>query len=260
MNWKTPWPDRATVSCWQAWRRRGLLPGPLESEEQFLRRAERSSLEKTLVVDLPLYNLCVDWLPVAFRSSELRPWEGAATLIESDHEGVFSARILLGRSLFLSEKTLLQHEAVHAVRCAFKDSLVEEELAWKTAPRSWLSNAHLLAFDPLQLALIGGALLGLSLWPALQETWLLCWALLLILGASLRVLRTRSIVRRACLQLESAGIDPWPLLLHLSKQEMALLGSAPQHFWSSFSRESPFRFCFLCVTLDLAPEDLLKAI
>lgn len=112
--------------------KRGLLVGPKESEEAFLKRCERAQP----VSSQKLFSLIPDWISVEYSNKGLLPWQGAVVTTDGITQSV-QLRALFGqkkRYLGLYERAeILSHEMVHAVRMAFDEPLFEEILAYRTA-------------------------------------------------------------------------------------------------------------------------------
>ena len=118
--------------------RRGLVPGPEESETAFFARCNRaipiiSSPQSTLTHQL--FGVIPDWIEIHYQAKGLRFWEAACTWIEGD-----SIRIQLHPALLKNKKhwgykpeEIIAHEFAHAVRGAFEESIFEEILAYRTS-------------------------------------------------------------------------------------------------------------------------------
>lgn len=115
--------------------KKGLIPGPLESVEQFSRRI--SFCEHKKPVSLSLYKIEPDWLEVTFSNQGLMPWEGGCTFID-DQPTIQLRKSLEKRSkfLFYKKEEMIAHEVVHGVRTAFEEPIFEEILAYQTSD-SW---------------------------------------------------------------------------------------------------------------------------
>lgn len=116
--------------------KRGLIPGPSETEEEFLKRAEASPPLPAWSVIEPLpsqWGFTIDWVPLVYSKKKLLPWEGA--LFFDDHIQLhpkLQTKNLFGNSL----TEILHHESIHAARSAFHEPHFEEFLAYCTSP-SW---------------------------------------------------------------------------------------------------------------------------
>lgn len=134
------------------WNRRGLIPGPNETHEQFLqrvaltldratRRETRDIIEAAQAQVLDLYDISPDWMPIQYSNKGLGLWHGGATLLE-DVDGHPMATIQLRESLarkgryigLYSAVEFVAHEMVHVGRVAFEEHRFEEMLAYQTSP------------------------------------------------------------------------------------------------------------------------------
>jgi len=170
---------------------RGLIPGPEESEEAFLKRAE---LAKPLghpewsEANLPFK---IDWAALTYSNQKLAWWEGAATWISEDGLPSIQLRKSFEKGSFLGYKRseVLSHEAIHAARMRFEEPHFEEVLAYSTASQAWKRF-----FGPLfsrtwePLVLIAAMALGVF--------WL--WVPLVVVGLSLGWLGYRQWVFKRC--------------------------------------------------------------
>jgi hypothetical protein len=118
--------------------KRGLIPGPGETNEQFLLRvAKRKPLQEWKLISSlpPEWSFSVDWVPIKFSSKKLFPWEGAVfwdgPLIQV-HPALQKGK-LFGNSL----EDLLHHESIHAAREAFHEPMFEEVLAYSVSRSPW---------------------------------------------------------------------------------------------------------------------------
>lgn len=120
---------------------RGLIPGPDESEEDFLQRALQarslSHLEWQEV--LTPFGIVIDWVPISYSNHRMAWWEGAATWISDDRLPSIQLRTGFKKGSFLGYRLseVLAHEAVHAARARFEEPQFEEVLAYSTAPQAW---------------------------------------------------------------------------------------------------------------------------
>ncbi len=154
---------------------KGLIPGPEESEEQFLKRAAycqslNASIAEELQEEIPftaekdhpacmreglerakkLYGIAPDWVPIFFSNHQLMPWHGGcAWIFQKDVSSPTSAFLQLKKSLknrkrFLGiyeRSELIAHELCHVGRMSFNEPRFEEILACNasTSPfRRWL--------------------------------------------------------------------------------------------------------------------------
>lgn len=119
---------------------RGIFPGPTEQRDQFLKRAAAARQVTTPQEDLKLtkelFNAVPDWVNIHFGKKGLHPWEGAATWIEEDEEGLRFASIQIKSSIvarLYPQREVIAHEMVHAMRLMFNESRFEEILAFQTS-------------------------------------------------------------------------------------------------------------------------------
>ncbi len=125
--------------------RRGLIPGPDETEEAFLKRVEkatsldhpewREAAQKTV----HSFGFNIDWVPMEYSNRKLAWWEGAATWLQEDHLPSIQLRNSFKKGSFLGyhRSDILAHEALHAARMCFKEPKFEEILAYSIAPEKW---------------------------------------------------------------------------------------------------------------------------
>lgn len=132
----------------------GLIPGPGETEEEFLLRVETTQ-EK--------FQTGGDWIPAShwdwvreflgnlfdvkplyiaafYSNASLAPWQGAASWIEGRHLHSIQLRQALKKGTYLqlyTREEILAHEAVHAARSGFAESSYEEFFAYMTSEKKW---------------------------------------------------------------------------------------------------------------------------
>ena len=142
--------------------KKGLIPGPGESEVSFSKRVATSMNSKEIIFDYfknlspekisesdkkeaqslcqSLFDINPDWVPAFYSSKHLFPWQGACTYLFETEDGNLSAIQL--RNIFKKKGTLLgiykiqeilSHEFVHASRAGFKESPFEELFAYQTS-------------------------------------------------------------------------------------------------------------------------------
>ena len=158
------------------WNRRGFIPGPDESEVEYLARVEyclklRSQLPDSLKNEAPFtwspaeqehilektvqntkkyYDIALDWIPLFFNDYHLPPWHGGCAWIFQEESSQQTGAILQLRRAFASSPTYLKiyhrdevltHELCHVGRMKFEEPLFEEFLAYRSSPstlRRWL--------------------------------------------------------------------------------------------------------------------------
>ncbi len=152
----------------------GLIPGPSESESEYLRRVDyclqiQDHLNNTTGISLPcyhagerslpeevctptkdLYDFSPKWVPVIYDNHKQSFWHGGcAWIFQCDEESPLSAILQLRRSLsdnesvygLLDKKEIIAHEMCHVGRMAFEEPIFEEVLAYRTSNsgyRRWL--------------------------------------------------------------------------------------------------------------------------
>ncbi len=122
--------------------KRGLIPGPAEEGEAFLKRASKCPPLFQEAWEADVYGFTVDWVPCLYSNKKLPFWEGAATWISEEGISVqLRKEFKKGKYMGYQRKEVLSHEAVHAARCAFEEPRFEEILAYRTScnpVRRWL--------------------------------------------------------------------------------------------------------------------------
>ena len=142
----------------------GLIPGPDENEDEFIRRAEFNlkfaenisdkpdfpfPLEKspevmstTYPITLKLYGIAPSWTFLLFSNHKLAPWHGAVAWIFQLEENSPLAAFIQLRKVIKTQKIyfkiyhrdeLLAHEISHIGRMAFEEPRYEEILAYQTS-------------------------------------------------------------------------------------------------------------------------------
>ncbi len=167
-------------------RQRGLLVGPCEDEETFLKRVN-SLMRKESTISFEkienLFSCSPDWVEVTLSNKGLMPWQGGCALIEGN---TLSLQMRKGKGKIwglYDREEILSHELVHAARMAFDEKRFEEILAYRTSDSSFrkrfgplfrtsseslfcvcalsaLAIVNLLYTIPFAMAIAGGALLS----------------------------------------------------------------------------------------------------
>lgn len=187
---------------------RGLIPGPEESEEAFLKRAELAKPLGHPEWSEAVLPFKIDWVPLIYSNQKMAWWEGAATWISDQGLPSIQLRKSFEKGSFLGYKRsdVLSHEAIHAARMRFEEPYFEEVLAYSTAPQAWKRF-----FGPLfsrtwePLVLIAAMTLGIF--------WL--WVPMSLIGVGLGWLSYRQWVFKKCCRKLSL-----PVVLTLTDQEM----------------------------------------
>jgi hypothetical protein len=153
--------------------KRGLIPGPSESEEVFLGRVRQSQplnhleWEEASFITQDSFGFSIDWVPLSYSNHRIAWWEGAATWISDDHLPSIQLRKNFQKGSFLGYKRpdVLAHEAIHAARSRFEEPQFEEILAYATSPQAWkrfLGPLFSRTWEPLVLIL---SLIAGVFWP-----------------------------------------------------------------------------------------------
>ncbi len=206
--------------------RAGFIPGPGESEEQFLERAQapRGDAVPSEWVSLHLQEL-FDFqpvsLPVFYSNISLTPWQGAAVWIEGRRVAKVQLREGLKTGSYLglyNRDEIWAHEAVHAARCAFEESAYEEFFAYMTSQKKWRRVLGPIVRRPWEVwPLLVSALLG---------AWMpeFYWVTTLWMGAGFfRLIRQHKQLHRAALALGRGPKEARAILLRLTDAEIKRL-------------------------------------
>ncbi len=135
----------------------GFVPGPHESEEQFVKRFD--ILKKVKEDPSKFFGSKVfskwnpdfhnelgaspKWLPLTYSNHGLPPWQGAALWIFEtlDQNKIpmiqLRERFKKGKFLFYLHSEVLLHETLHAIRMAFNEPRFEEVLAYHHSKSKW---------------------------------------------------------------------------------------------------------------------------
>lgn len=158
---------------WKEWNAQGFIPGPEESEEEFIRRIdfcqnlEQNLLMKSGEIQLPfelhveqsqeilqeafpltekLYGIRPSWVPVFFSNYHLAPWHGGCAWIFQLDEKTPTAAFLQLRARFLStphylgiyrRSELIAHELAHVGRMMYEEPQYEEFFAYHSSSSRW---------------------------------------------------------------------------------------------------------------------------
>lgn len=193
--------------------RRGLIPGPHESEEAFFKRVESHprlispEWDKLAPLQSDLCGFSIDWVPIIYSTKKLLPWEAAVFWVQENQSFIQLRPSLQTKNLFGNSSTeILLHEAVHAAREAFNESTFEEFLAYSVSPsrfKRWLGP---LFKRPWEFPLFTIALFFLPLIP-------------LISGPALAIFLGLFFYQHFCFRRLKKKF-PFPVLLCLTDQEI----------------------------------------
>lgn len=131
----------------------GFIPGPLETESQFLTRVKQTQKAMEETGQLPrahwdwaksrlnqLFAFEPESLPVFYSNKKLACWHGAACWISDHNIPVLQLRTGFKKGHYLkiySREEILAHEAVHAARVAFEEPENEEFFAYASTSVKW---------------------------------------------------------------------------------------------------------------------------
>lgn len=142
----------------------GLIPGPCESENEFLKRVNyclslKDNLPFTCSYPTPIvgedhplektkqfFDIQPFWVPIQHNNYQLRPWHGAAAWIFQENDDLpVSAFIQVRKKMthkkkylgFYELSELINHELAHVGRMMFEEPKYEEMLAYKTSNSSF---------------------------------------------------------------------------------------------------------------------------
>lgn len=233
------------------WNRRGLIPGPKQTEMQFAAKIELiEGLELDKIVSKQvfaltsrLFDIVPDWLSVIHRRKGLAFWEGAVTWLDPRPEGYRLAAIQVREELnrsFLSryypEDEVLAHEIVHAVRSDFDEVAFEEILAYQTSQKRWRRYLGPLLQQPRETQLFLGLLLFSVLVQWLSFVYLLpSWCsfalglpwLVLVFGC-VRLYKNQRLFQR-CLKNLGGRQESLAIALRLTDAEIRLFAKSSWH-------------------------------
>lgn len=148
--------------------RQGLIPGPDESEEDFLKRAgyclnlkyqisndlkpelplaaqdlgDPAIIRPAFVKTLALFDIAPEWIPLFFSNYKLSPWHGGCAWIfqvtEHSPLGAFfqlrqAFRTKTQYLMFYDRNELIAHEVSHVGRMRFEEPRFEEVLSYRTS-------------------------------------------------------------------------------------------------------------------------------
>ncbi|MFI5334410.1 MAG: hypothetical protein ACHQT8_04485 [Chlamydiales bacterium] len=122
--------------------RRGLIPGPQESDKEFWERVELSAKtydawQETHAKTAQLFDFSLDWVEIFYSKKHLPFWQGALTWLETLPRIQLHPRFQEGSLLKIyKRKDVLAHEAVHAARAQFYEPRFEEHFAYLTSEKA----------------------------------------------------------------------------------------------------------------------------
>lgn len=241
--------------------RQGLIPGPMEDEESFVRRAEYClHLHEHLEVPLHngvltgpnqdlvhFYDVSIDWVPVIFSNERLAPWHGGCSWIFQYSENTPTAALIQLRQVFSHQprylgiydrEELLRHELVHVGRMKFEEHGFEELFAYNTSTsrfRRWFGPMIQKSWEGVLFVMVLAAILIFDIFLLAignGEAYEFAWTLktlpfVLIILALIRLVWKQWQYRRCLLRLESCldcGHKARAATYRLTDKEIAAFG------------------------------------
>lgn len=179
--------------------RQGFIPGPLETEEEFLFRVEmarnrcregewvpRAHLDWVRMHLKEIFDFEPECLPVFYSNQSLAFWQGAASWIENGKIASVQLREALRKGSYwgYQRDEILAHEAVHAARSAFEEPKSEEFFAYMVSEKWWQRAFGPIVQRPWEVwpflfTMIGGMVfpafnIGSAIWLGLGGWRLVC--------------------------------------------------------------------------------------
>lgn len=209
----------------------GFIPGPDESEDDFITRVEMlRALPKSAIdwkgaqrITEPLFDFGLNWVPAFYSKKGLPFWQGAAVWIEN---GIPSVQ--------LRNKTndeLLAHEAVHAARIAFNEPRFEEFFAYLTsrqAWRRWLGPIFRHSWESYLFIILLVCSIGAQIGSIFFSHWLLEVLFFLpwvaLFGWFCRLIYDHSIFSKCRKNLRPLVSNPMHVMLRLTDREIVRFG------------------------------------
>lgn len=246
--------------------RRGMFPGPHESEEDFFQRA--SSKEALAFPEDAEPLSAGDWeaaqtqimtrlgchpdrMSAYYSNRGLSFWQGAATWIEKGR-AVIQLRKGFKKGRYLgiyTREEVLAHELAHGCRETFDEPRYEEIFAYALSSHPWRAYVGPLfrsSWEPaLFLALTAAASLGSLLYR--EALWFFSALLLVyLLFLELRLFLARKTLQRALSNLEALVPQPLAFAFRLSDEEIALFSRlSSEEIKLYIQKENSFRWRFL---------------
>ncbi len=239
----------------------GFIPGPNESETDFLARVERvkQSFLKLGVTAIPsahwdfsrmqlakLFDFMPACLPAFYSNASLMPWQGAAAWVERGRVVAIQLRKAFSKGSFLKiyhRSEILSHEASHAARSAFPSDRWDEFFAYMTSDASWRRVLGPIIQRPWEV------------WPFLICSLLGSFFSLFFLGAAIwlflgfwRLFLGHLTLRKAGLFLQTIGCSKQKarsILFRLTDDEIRKIASAENIFVENNSKDLRWRLIYL---------------
>ena len=218
--------------------RKGLIPGPDESDEAFFKRCA----EATPISDgtpPSVFGVSPDWIEVEYSNKGLRFWEGGCTWIEGENVTLQLRKIFEKKQRYLglySRDELTGHEVVHVVRSAFEEPIFEEILAYQTAPSPFRRFFGPIIRSPREslffLVALSGVILSMF-WPLLYSVALV-GLIGLIGGGCIRLLKNQWAFSRTRNKLGKNALE---IMLRLSDREITRFSTMSEQEISSYMQK-----------------------
>jgi len=213
----------------------GFIPGPDETEEEFVRRVEVVKNEFEKGGQIPRAHW--DWvrihlkeafdfephcLPVSYSNRSLAPWQGAAAWIEGGRIVSVQLREGLRKGSYWGYRRseILAHEAVHAARSAFDAPQFEEFFSYFVSEKWWRRAFGPIVRRPWEVWVFFLAALSGFVFP-----WAHLFAAIWLGAGSWRLVGLHRTLRRAAKNLMRDVGDPKrarAILVRLTDQEIEL--------------------------------------
>lgn len=186
----------------------GFIPGPGESEKDFLDRVRRAKENFEKGGWIPpahwdwvreslseMFNVKPLYICALYSNRSLAPWQAAASWIDGRELKFVQLREGLKKGTYLkmySREEILAHEAVHAARSGFNEDRCEEFFAYMTSEKRWRRILGPILKRPWEAWPFLFCLLGGMFWPVCH----LAGAIWSAMGFY-RLIRQHSRLRRA---------------------------------------------------------------
>lgn len=244
---------------------KGLIPGPEESEEAFIERAEyclnleteifkdeqiitEPLLQEPLKKSEALYGIKPDWIPLFFSNERLSPWQGGCVWIfQINDDSPTSALLQMRKGFAIKKKYLLlydrdeliTHELAHVGRMAFQEPKFEEILAYQSSS-SWyrkiLGPLFQASWESMLFVLMLMAIVFFDLFLILmghldlyfQLMWLKALPVVYVTLLLIRLIGRYRAFSRCKTRVKSLlppNKDPLPFIYRLTDKEIIAFGS-----------------------------------
>ncbi|MBI3508913.1 MAG: hypothetical protein HY069_04700 [Chlamydiia bacterium] len=216
---------------------KGFIPGPSETESEFLDRVKNTGKHAVKLGGESIPSSHWQWvcyhlkerfdfephsLPAFYSNRLLAPWQGAAAWILEGKLVAIQLRKALRKGSYLGlyqREEILAHEAVHAARSAFSEKKNEEFFAYMTSLVRWRRILGPIIQSPWEVwPFLVAMLVGMFFQGALFFA-----ALWLGLGFC-RLIRQHRILKKTYHALLKVSDKPFALMLRLTDTEIRQFG------------------------------------